>query len=97
MIMPYYARHLKLMRFTLGMIGSKRKNMTILNALAEEGFSGDGLEKVNAPIGLEIDAETPEEIAVSIVAELIKVRAAILEVTKKPQSEFRLRFCFNSN
>lgn len=63
----------------VGMIGSKRKNMTILNALAEEGFSGDALEKVNAPIGLEIDAETPEEIAVSIVAELIKVRAAILK------------------
>ena len=63
----------------VGMIGSKRKNLTILNALAEEGFSGDALEKVNAPIGLEIDAETPEEIAVSIVAELIKVRAAILK------------------
>jgi xanthine dehydrogenase accessory factor len=60
----------------IGMIGSKRKREKIYQALMEEGVSAERLRKVHSPIGLDIDAETPEEIAVSIVAELIRVRAS---------------------
>ena len=59
----------------IGMIGSTKKRDLIYRALMDEGFSKDDLEKVCSPIGLEINAETPEEIAVSIVGELIKKRA----------------------
>ena len=59
----------------IGMIGSTKKRNTIYKALMDEGFSKDDLEKVYSPIGLDINAETPEEIAVSIVGELIKKRA----------------------
>ncbi|MBI4777265.1 MAG: XdhC family protein [Deltaproteobacteria bacterium] len=59
----------------VGMIGSRRKRSLIYRALEEEGFSPEQLSSVHAPIGLDIGAETPEEIAVSIVAELIAVRA----------------------
>jgi xanthine dehydrogenase accessory factor len=59
----------------IGMIGSSRKRKLIYEKLMEEGFSEQDLLRVHSPIGLEIGAETPVEIAVSIVAELIKVRA----------------------
>lgn len=59
----------------IGMIGSKRKKKIIFEKLLEEGFTEKDFRRVHAPIGLEIGAETPEEIAVSIVAELIKVKA----------------------
>ena len=59
----------------IGMIGSKKKRETIYKRLVEEGFSEEVLRFVSSPIGLEIDADTPEEIAVSIAAELIKARA----------------------
>ena len=58
----------------VGMIGSKRRVSTVLRHLAEEGFPMDALERVYTPIGFDIGAETPEEIAVSIMAELIAVR-----------------------
>jgi len=58
----------------LGMIGSKRKITIIFDTLRKEGVSESNLEKVHAPIGLDIGGETPEEIAVSIVAELIRTR-----------------------
>ncbi len=63
----------------IGMIGSKRKCETIYRALVSEGFSRVDLQKVHAPIGLPIDAESPEEIAVSITAELIQARAKLLK------------------
>jgi len=69
------AQSLKTRAKYIGMIGSRRKRNMIYNALLEEGFTQDHLDRVHAPIGLNIGAETPEEIAVSIVAELIKVRA----------------------
>jgi xanthine dehydrogenase accessory factor len=47
----------------------------IYDALLEEGFTKADIDRVHAPIGLDIGAETPEEIAVSIVAELIQTRA----------------------
>jgi len=59
----------------IGMIGSRRKRDLIYQELLTKGFSKDELERVHAPIGLAIGAETPEEIAVSIVAELIQARA----------------------
>ncbi|MBP8625253.1 MAG: XdhC family protein [Syntrophorhabdaceae bacterium] len=59
----------------VGMIGSRRKVKIIMEYLREKGFNEDIIKRVHAPIGLEINAETPQEIAVSIVAELIKERA----------------------
>jgi xanthine dehydrogenase accessory factor len=59
----------------IGMIGSRRKKAMIYEKLLEEGFTKSDLDRVHAPIGLDIGAETPEEIAVSIVGELIQVRA----------------------
>lgn len=57
-----------------GMIGSKRRTSAVLLHMEEEGFAKDVLDRVHTPIGIDIGAETPEEIAVSIVAELIMVR-----------------------
>ena len=58
----------------IGMIGSKKKIKTLYEILVKKGVSKETLNRVHAPIGLEINSETPEEIAVSIVAELIKVK-----------------------
>jgi xanthine dehydrogenase accessory factor len=58
----------------LGMIGSKRRTGAVLQHLAEEGFDRAALDRVRTPIGLDIGAETPEEIAVSIIAEIIMTR-----------------------
>ncbi len=58
----------------IGMIGSRRKRDTIYTSLRQEGVSDDILARVHCPIGLEIGAQTPEEISVSIMAELISVR-----------------------
>jgi xanthine dehydrogenase accessory factor len=59
----------------IGMIGSLKKRDAIYQALLEEGFATSDLDRVHCPIGLSIGADTPEEIAVSIVAELIQQRA----------------------
>ncbi len=58
----------------IGMIGSRHKRGVVFKALKEEGFPEDLIHSIHAPIGLDIHAETPEEIAVSITAELIQVR-----------------------
>jgi len=58
----------------VGMIGSKRKVIGIFKALREEGIPAHLFDRVHAPIGLDIGAVTPEEIAVAITAELIAVR-----------------------
>ncbi len=58
----------------VGMIGSRRKVMSIYKELENEGIPAERFENVHAPIGLDIGAVTPEEIAVSIVAELIAVK-----------------------
>ena len=58
----------------IGMIGSKRKVLSVYEALEREGISAEQLDRVHAPVGLEIGALTPEEIAISITAELIAVR-----------------------
>jgi xanthine dehydrogenase accessory factor len=56
------------------MIGSKRKVLSTYKALEKEGTPMEKFERVHAPVGLEIGALTPEEIAVSITAELIAIR-----------------------
>jgi xanthine dehydrogenase accessory factor len=58
----------------IGMIGSKSKIKTVFGHLREKGLTQEALEAVHAPIGVPINAETPEEIAVAILAEIIKVR-----------------------
>ncbi len=58
----------------IGMIGSKRKVLSVYKALEKESFAIEKFERVHAPVGLEIGALTPEEIAISITAELIAVR-----------------------
>jgi xanthine dehydrogenase accessory factor len=58
----------------IGMIGSQKKIQTLYRNLVEKGIPKEVLKRVHAPIGLDIHSETPEEIAVSIVAELIKER-----------------------
>jgi len=58
----------------IGMIGSKRKVLSVYQALEKEGFRREEFERVYAPMGLEIGALTPEEIALSVVAELVAVR-----------------------
>ena len=58
----------------LGMIGSRRKTIAIYKELEKEGIPAERFAAVHAPVGLEIGAVTPEEIAVAIVAEMIAVR-----------------------
>jgi len=58
----------------IGMIGSKRKVLSVYKALEREGYKAEEFERVCAPVGLDIGALSPEEIAVSITAELIAVR-----------------------
>lgn len=58
----------------IGMIGSRAKNKAVFSNLQEKGIPKEVLEGVHAPIGLNIGAETPEEIAVSIIAEIIEVK-----------------------
>ena len=57
----------------IGMVGSKTKVKTLFNNLIEKGVESQILDRVHSPIGLKIYAETPEEIAISIMAEIIKV------------------------
>ena len=58
----------------VGMIGSKRRTRTVLEHLAGEGVDAGALGEVFTPIGLDIGAETPEEIALSVMAEIVLVR-----------------------
>jgi xanthine dehydrogenase accessory factor len=59
----------------IGMIASRRKRNTIYDALRAEGVPQSQIDRVHSPIGIAIGAETPEEIAVSIVAEMILQRS----------------------
>jgi xanthine dehydrogenase accessory factor len=58
----------------IGMIGSKRRVWAVFKLLHEEGVSPEKLSRVRAPIGLDLGGGTPEEIALSIMAEIIKLR-----------------------
>jgi xanthine dehydrogenase accessory factor len=67
----------------IGVIGSKTKVATVKRQLKNEGVNDDFLNRINAPIGLRIRSETPEEIAISIAGEMIlrraELRAAVIE------------------
>ena len=63
--------------FYIGMIGSRAKVAATKDRLMTDGFAWDDVARVYAPIGLAIGAETPEEIAVSIAAEMIKRRSQL--------------------
>ncbi len=58
----------------IGVIGSKRRWLTTVKALKEQGVAEEKIAKVHSPIGLELNAETPEEIAVSIMAEILMIK-----------------------
>lgn len=58
----------------IGMIGSKTKKNYVYNLLLNEGFAQKDLDAVHCPIGVSINAQTPEEIAISIAAELVKAK-----------------------
>ena len=58
----------------VGMIGSKRRAAAVLQHLIDEGLDAEAVGRVHTPIGLDIGAETPEEIAVAIMAEVVQVR-----------------------
>src|SRR5262245_142947 len=62
----------------VGLLGSRRKKAVVTKALAAAGVPVDALERVRVPVGLAIGAVTPEEIAVSVVAELIAWRRRVL-------------------
>ena len=59
----------------IGVVGSRKKTKFVYDKLITEGFTGEQLARVTAPIGIEIGSETPAEIAISIAAQLIEVRA----------------------
>ena len=61
----------------LGLLGSKAKMVHVFADLLERGFSSEDLARVETPVGIEIGAETPEEIAVSIVARMVAVRRGV--------------------
>ena len=67
----------------IGMIGSLRKINTIKKDLQKEGIPEEAFSKLKAPIGLDIGAETPEEIAISIAAEIVAVKKGRFAQTKK--------------
>jgi xanthine dehydrogenase accessory factor len=66
----------------IGMIGSRRKVETIYERLLKQGVPIDQLKRVYAPIGIDIEAGTPEEIAISIVAQLIRIRRGAKDLSK---------------
>jgi xanthine dehydrogenase accessory factor len=58
----------------IGVIGSRRRWLTTIKGLKERGVSQDKIARVHSPMGLELNAETPEEIAVSIMAEILMLK-----------------------
>lgn len=68
----------------VGMIGSRKKVATLFSHLQSKGITQAQLDRVHAPIGLAIGAETPEEIAVSIIAEVIQIRREVNDGKANP-------------
>ncbi len=67
----------------IGMIGSKRKVISVYRALEKDGVAPEKFANVHAPVGLDIGALTPEEIAISITAELIAIRRGVKNLSHK--------------
>jgi len=72
------AQALQIRAHYIGMIGSRRKRDIIYNNLRKQGFADADFSRVHCPVGLSIGSETPKEIAISIVAELVAARAGVL-------------------
>jgi xanthine dehydrogenase accessory factor len=58
----------------IGMIGSKRRTSIVIDRLRDKGTPEEQLNKIHAPIGLDIGAISPEEVALAIIAEIVAVR-----------------------
>jgi len=58
----------------IGMVASRRRVALVFNQMLKQGFTEEQLQRVYSPVGLDIGAETPEEIAVSILSEIVKIR-----------------------
>ena len=84
------ARALRTDAAYIGMIGSRRKVALDFEALKREGFTDVDLRRVHAPIGLPIGGDTPGEIAVGVVAEMIRVRR-LGEPERRPERQPELR------
>lgn len=82
-ILPFGRRHLGV-NLSIGVIGSRKKIASVFERLLAQGFSQEDIDSVHAPIGIDIKSDTPAEIAVSIAAELILVRARTAECEKNP-------------
>jgi len=67
----------------IGMIGSKKKCQAVKDSLGQEGIDGKMFSRLHAPIGLSIGSETPEEVAISIAAELIQQRSGVRDDAKE--------------
>lgn len=77
----------------IGMIGSRSKRDLVYAELLQQGFTKTELESVYSPIGTNIGAETPEELAVSIVGELVKVRSEKTQHKKKDNGGDSIHCC----
>ncbi len=71
------------------MIGSKRKVLTTIEHLVEKGIPRQLLERVHAPMGIEIGAVTAEEIAISVVSQLISVRRGSAGIIRHKSEDMR--------
>ena len=76
----------------VGLIGSKRRTRIVLERLREHGADEQKLQSVHAPIGLDIGAVTPEEVALAIMAEIVSVRRGgkALSLSESRKDSFRL-------
>ena len=69
----------------VGMVGSRRKIRILVENLIEKGIPKELFERLYAPIGLDIGSETPDEIAVSVIAEIIAIRHGVHQRSQKQQ------------
>jgi xanthine dehydrogenase accessory factor len=69
----------------IGLIGSKRRVAQVFQLLSKEGFVEGQLARVHGPVGLDIGAETPDEIAVSIMAEIVQIRRVGVSKPAEPK------------
>lgn len=76
----------------IGMIGSRRRVRATYVQLVEEGFGRDLIDLIHAPVGLDIGAETPEEIAIAVAAELVMLRRGGTGVALKDVERVAERF-----
>jgi xanthine dehydrogenase accessory factor len=76
----------------IGMIGSRRRVRATYVQLVEEGFGRELIDRIHAPVGLDVGAETPEEIAVAVAAELVMLRRGGTGVALKDVERVAERF-----